>query len=289
MGGLAWVTVGRGLSQHQTIYVAELIDIHLALTSIPLLPSPIPHVPCIITILVDSCAAVKLPCTGGKLLGHFVRLTNRQVYKDLHTMYLSTTVRCQWVPGHRDVERNEWADVEAQGGVNAEKQMQEIRELQNVGPCSHWRCPLPHRERSPLPLSCLPLQWYSLVPCLASHPFRTDRSHLYAALYCTGIYPTGLCNSGQCKTRHHVLFACALYRPHLQHTAQGRTQGTRFMLAPLQPALHNRNYMLPAIIICFVTGSIISLATTPRLQKEERRGVQEKRSKEGKGNDERRA
>lgn len=33
-------TVGRKLSQHQTVYIAKLISIHLTLTSIPLLLNP---------------------------------------------------------------------------------------------------------------------------------------------------------------------------------------------------------------------------------------------------------
>ena len=41
---------------------------------------------------------------------------------------------------------------------------------------------------------------------------RTDCSHLHAALHKTGIHPTGLCECGKPKTRHHFLLACPLHQ-----------------------------------------------------------------------------
>jgi len=64
-----WATRGIGLGQHQTVYAAELIGIHLALTSIPLLPNPRPLLPRRIVILVDNQAAVGSPCGGARSSG----------------------------------------------------------------------------------------------------------------------------------------------------------------------------------------------------------------------------
>jgi hypothetical protein len=69
------------------LYAAKLVGIHLALTSIPLLPDPRLLLPRRIVILVDNQAIVGLPCGGSKTLGQSIRLANRQVYQDLQSMY----------------------------------------------------------------------------------------------------------------------------------------------------------------------------------------------------------
>jgi hypothetical protein len=139
-----WATMGRGLGQHQTVCAAELIGIHLALTSIPLLPNPRPLLPRRIVILCNNQAAVGSPCGGARLLGQFIHLANRRVYPDLQTMYRKTTVAFQWAPGHLDVEGNKLADVEAKAGAEAEEQVKELTESCRRAELEGWRAIAPN-------------------------------------------------------------------------------------------------------------------------------------------------
>jgi len=63
-------------------------------------------------------------------------------------MYPNTTVAFQWVPGHRDVEGNELADVEAKAGAEAEEQVMELTESCRRAEAEGWKANAPSDGRA---------------------------------------------------------------------------------------------------------------------------------------------
>ena len=130
-----------GLGAYQTVYVAELEGVNLALSAACAI---IPHlltVPTNIYFLIDNQAAVTNSCNPVRSSGQFLRQLNLQLLQQLISDHPTVNLEFIWVPGHINIKGNELADELAKRGA-----ITEFDEDGSIIPQESVELPDPHAD-----------------------------------------------------------------------------------------------------------------------------------------------
>ncbi|GAA5900306.1 hypothetical protein JCM6882_002302 [Rhodosporidiobolus microsporus] len=254
-----WTFPARGmaLGQYQSVYVAELVGVGLALSSLQsMLQARNDTSPLQAHLFLDNQSAASNSCSPFPSSGQHLRLANLETYRHLKTVFLHLHLTLHWVPGHADVAGNEAADKAAKTAalrpVDGEEGGQDGDSDDGVDEVSGAELP---KSRSALRAAFdegLPERWNALwqakgVPGAALRrvdhhrpsphilrlhqhlprpvsslltQLRNSHSHLLADRFRARVASSDRCDCGGAETVAHFLLSCPLHATHRRELAK---------------------------------------------------------------------